>query len=97
MEDKVFWIGCWEMYLGLKWRSNRGVEETRCVYSHRKSRILDWLVNVVSIRERRHACKILMGKPEGKRPLGRSSHRCEDNIKIDLQEIRGGVNLDDLA
>jgi hypothetical protein len=56
-----------------------------------------WLVHVVRIGERRHACKILVGKPEGKRPVGRSSHRWEDNIKTDLQEIRGGVDWDDLA
>ena len=33
---------------------------------------------------------ILVGKPEGKRPLGRPRHRWEDNIKVDLQEV-GGV------
>jgi len=55
-----------------------------------KSR-MRWLVHVVSTGERRHACKILVGKPEGKRPLGRSSHRWEGNIKVDLQEIRGGA------
>ena len=31
-----------------------------------------------------------MGKPEGKRPLGRPRHRWEDNIKMDLQEVGGG-------
>jgi len=31
-----------------------------------------------------------MGKPEGKRPLGRPTHRWEDNIKMDLQEVRCG-------
>ena len=30
--------------------------------------------------------KVLVGKPEGKRPLGRPRRRCEDNIKMDLQE-----------
>jgi hypothetical protein len=30
-----------------------------------------------------------MGKPEGKRPLGRPRRRCEDNIKMDLQEVGG--------
>ena len=30
-----------------------------------------------------------MGKPEGKRPLGRPRHRREDNIKMDLQEVEG--------
>jgi hypothetical protein len=36
----------------------------------------------------------LVGKPEGRRPLGRSRHRWEDNIKMDLQEVRCGVGLD---
>ena len=31
--------------------------------------------------------KVLVGKPEGKRPLGRSRHRWEDNLKMDLQEV----------
>ena len=31
--------------------------------------------------------KVLVGKPEGKRPLGRPRHRWEDNIKMDLQEV----------
>jgi len=31
--------------------------------------------------------RVLMGKPEGKRPLGRPRHRWEDNIKMDLQEV----------
>ena len=33
---------------------------------------------------------MLVGKPEGKRPLGRPKRRCEDNIKLDLQEVGGG-------
>jgi hypothetical protein len=39
-----------------------------------------------------------MGKPEGKRPLGRSRFRWEDNIKMDLQEVRcGGMDWFDMA
>jgi hypothetical protein len=38
--------------------------------------------------EKRNAYRILVGKPEGKRPLGRPIRRWEDNIKIDLREIR---------
>jgi len=39
-----------------------------------------------------------VGEPEGKRPLGRPRHRCEDNIKLDLQEVRcGGMDWIDLA
>jgi hypothetical protein len=42
--------------------------------------------------------KILVGKPERKRPLGRPRHRWVDNIKIDLREIGwGGMNWIDLA
>jgi hypothetical protein len=37
--------------------------------------------------EKRNACRILVGNPEGKRPLGRSRRRWEDNIKMDLREI----------
>jgi hypothetical protein len=37
--------------------------------------------------EKRYACRILVGKPEGKRPLGRQRHRLVDNIKVDLREI----------
>jgi len=38
--------------------------------------------------ERRDVYKVLVGKPEGKRPLERSRRRWKDNIKIDLQEVR---------
>jgi len=41
--------------------------------------------------ERRGVYRVLVGKPEGKRPLGRSRHRWEDNIKIDLQELGCGA------
>jgi len=39
------------------------------------------------MRERRGVHRFLMGKPEGKRPLGRHRRRSEDNIKMDLQEV----------
>ena len=38
----------------------------------------------------RGVCRILVGKPEGKRPMGRPRHRWECNIKMDLQEVGGG-------
>jgi hypothetical protein len=48
--------------------------------------------------ERRGACRALVGKPEGRRPLGRPRHRWEDNIKMDLQEFGcGGIDWIDLA
>jgi hypothetical protein len=41
--------------------------------------------------ERRVIYKFLVGKPEGKRPVGSPSRRWEDNIKMDLQEVEFGV------
>jgi len=46
-------------------------------------------------RERRGVYKVLVGKPEGKRPLGSTRHRWEDNIKMDFLELGfGGYRLD---
>jgi hypothetical protein len=55
-------------------------------------------VHVARIGEKRTAYRILVGKPDGRRPLRRSRHRWEDNIKMDLREI-GWVGMDwfDLA
>jgi hypothetical protein len=48
--------------------------------------------------ERRNAYRILVGKPEGKRPLGRPRRTCMHNIKMDLREIGwDGMNWIDLA
>jgi hypothetical protein len=48
--------------------------------------------------EKRNAYRILVGKPEGKRPLGRTRHRWVDNIKMDLKEVGGdGRDWIDLA
>ena len=49
-------------------------------------------------RERRGLYKVLVGKPEGKRPLGRPRRRWEDDIKMDLQEVGcGGMDWIELA
>jgi hypothetical protein len=45
--------------------------------------------NIARMIEMRNAYKVLVGKPEGKRPLGRTVRRWEDNIKMDLMEIGG--------
>jgi hypothetical protein len=42
------------------------------------------------MEEERGMHRLLVGKPEGKRPLGRPRRRWEDNIKMDLQEVGGG-------
>jgi hypothetical protein len=48
--------------------------------------------------EKRNACRILVGKPEGKRPLGRPRCKWEDNIKMDLRETGwGGKDWTDLG
>jgi hypothetical protein len=48
--------------------------------------------------EKRNACRILVGKPEGKRPLGRPRRRWVDKIKMELREIRwNGMDCIDLA
>jgi hypothetical protein len=52
-----------------------------------KSRRMRWVGHVAWIGEMRNAYSILVGKPEGKRPLERSRRRCEDNIRTDLRKI----------
>jgi hypothetical protein len=47
--------------------------------------------------EKRGAYGILMGRPEGRRPLGRSRRRLEDNIKMDLQEVGWSMDWIELA
>jgi hypothetical protein len=50
------------------------------------------------MREKRNGYRIFVGKPEGKRPLGRTRRRWVDNIDMDLTEIEwDGVNLMDMA
>jgi hypothetical protein len=52
-----------------------------------KLRRMRWVGNVARIGESRGAHKILVGKPEGQRPLGRLRQRWQGNIKMDLEEI----------
>jgi hypothetical protein len=52
-----------------------------------KARKMRWAGHVVRVAERRGGCKVSVGKPEGKRPLGILRRRWEDNIKMDLQEV----------
>jgi hypothetical protein len=57
-----------------------------------------WAENVERTGENRNAYRILVGKPEGKRPLGGPRHRWVDNTKIDLRCIGlGGMGWIDLA
>ena len=54
-----------------------------------KSRRMRWAGHVVRMGDGRVVHRVLIGKPEGKRPLGRPRRRWEDNIKIDFQEMGG--------
>jgi len=63
-----------------------------------KSRRMRWAGHVARMGERRGVYRVLMRKPEGKRPLGIPRHRWEDNIKMDLQEVGcGGMDWNELA
>jgi len=56
-----------------------------------KVRKMRWEGHVALMGERRDAYMVLVGKPEGKRPLGRPRYIWEDNIKMDLQELGWGA------
>jgi len=63
-----------------------------------KSRRMRWAGHVARMGERRGVYRILVGKPEEKRPLGRPRRRWEDNIQMDLQEVGcGGMDWIELA
>jgi hypothetical protein len=55
-----------------------------------KTRRMRWAGHVALRGEERGVHRVLLGQPEGKRPLGRLRRRWEDNIKMDLQEVGGG-------
>jgi len=59
-----------------------------------KSRRMRWAGNIARVKETTGACRGLVGKPEGKRPLGRTRRRLEDNTKMNFQEIGVGYGLD---
>ena len=52
-----------------------------------KSRGLRWIGHVARMEQSRNAYRVLVGKPEGNRPLGRPRRRWEDDIKMDLREV----------
>src|SRR5215468_9651221 len=63
-----------------------------------KSRRMRWTGHVARMGEGRGAYRILVGRSEGRRPLGRPRRRWEDNIRMDLQEVGwGGMDWIELA
>jgi hypothetical protein len=86
-----------------EWRKlhNEGLNDLYCSSNDIqviKSRRMRWEGRVARMEERRDAYRVLVGRTEGKRLLGRPRHRWEDNIKMGLQE-RGWGSMDwiDLA
>jgi len=55
-----------------------------------RSRRMKWAGHVARMGEERGVCRVLVGKPEGRRPLGRPRRRRVDNIRMDLQEVGCG-------
>jgi hypothetical protein len=78
-----------------EWRKLHN-EELRDLYSSPsiiriiKSRRMRWVGHVAPIRKKRNAYRLLVGKPEGKRLLGRPRRRWVDNIRMDLEEVEWG-------
>ena len=56
-----------------------------------QSRRRRWKGHVARMWEMRDAYRVLVGKPEGRRSLGKPRRRWEDNIKMDLREVRSGA------
>jgi hypothetical protein len=96
--------------LGLKWDEVTGEwrkllnEELNDLYGSPnivrgiKSRRMRWAGHVAHMGEGRGVYRVLLGKPEGKRPLGRPRRRWVDNIKTDLQKVGcGGVDWIELT
>jgi hypothetical protein len=86
-----------------EWRKLHN-EEFNDVYSSpsiirmMKTRRMRWAGHVERMEEKRNAYMLLVGKPEGKRQLGRERHRWVDNITMDLGKVGwGDVDCNDLA
>jgi hypothetical protein len=56
-----------------------------------KSRSMRWVKHVARMEENRNAYRMLVGKPEGRRPLRRPTHRWVDNVRMDLVKVGWGV------
>jgi len=82
-------FGCKRDEVAWEWRKLHN-EELNDLYSSPnflrviKSRTIIWAGHVARVGERRGVCRVLVGKPEGKRPLGRPRLRWQGNIKINL-------------
>jgi hypothetical protein len=86
---------CHASYVEREWRKLHN-EEQNGLYSLPnivrviKSRRMRWAGHVARMGEERGVYRVLVGKPEGERPLGRSMRRWEDNVRMDLREVGCG-------
>jgi len=90
--------------VGLSWAEqlNRTIKEAEILGPNIagviKSRRMAWAGHVVCMGDRRGVYRVLVGKPERKRPLGRLRRRWKDNIKMGIQGVGcGGMDWIDLA
>jgi hypothetical protein len=87
----------------LEWRKlhNEELNDLYCsasIVRERKLRRMRWAGHVARMGERRGVFRVLVEKPEGRRPLGRHRYRWEDNFKMDFQEVGcGSMDGTDLA
>jgi hypothetical protein len=58
-----------------------------------KSKSIQWAGNIARIGQKMHTYRVLLGKAEGKIPLGKQRRRWEDNIKMDVGEVGWGCGL----
>ena len=95
----VVLYGCESWSLTLREEHRKLHNELKGLYSSPnivwviKSRRMRWAGHVARMGEGRGVYRVLVGKPEGKRPQGRPRRRWEDNIRMDLQEV--GLGYED--
>jgi len=68
-------------------RTKCNVPLTQKMFGVTKWRRMRWAGHVARMGEKRGVYRVLVGKPDGKRPLGRPRRRWDDNVKMDLQEV----------
>jgi hypothetical protein len=91
----------WEEYRSWRKLHNgelHGLYSSRNVVRVIKSRRMRWVGHAACMGEGRGVYRVLVGEPQGRRPLGRPRHRWEDNVKLDVREIGiDGTNWIQLA
>jgi hypothetical protein len=68
----------------------RDLYSLQCIIRIIKLRSMRWVGHVARMGEKRNMYRLLVGKPEGKRPLGRPRRRWADNVRMDLEEVGWG-------